>query len=42
LINKGLGMAMEAKELQEASSIVPSDYGNKNTDWLLGDIKVII
>ncbi|CAB5363052.1 unnamed protein product [Rhizophagus irregularis] len=39
LINKGLGMAMKAEELQEASSIVPSDYGNKNTDWLLGDIK---
>uniref|UniRef100_U9TYH0 Ricin B lectin domain-containing protein n=1 Tax=Rhizophagus irregularis (strain DAOM 181602 / DAOM 197198 / MUCL 43194) TaxID=747089 RepID=U9TYH0_RHIID len=27
LINKGLGMAMKAEELQEASSIVPSDYG---------------
>ncbi|CAB5180366.1 hypothetical protein RhiirA5_414905 [Rhizophagus irregularis] len=34
LINKGLGMAMKAEELQEASSIVPSDYGNKNTDWM--------
>ncbi|CAG8450179.1 hypothetical protein GLOIN_2v1766567 [Rhizophagus irregularis DAOM 181602=DAOM 197198] len=32
LINKGLGMAMKAEELQEASSIVPSDYGGELHD----------